>query len=522
MPKRTRRFEQRAGRAFLVAALLFQQPATTAVIVVDSSCSLADAIESANADSSVGACTAGSGADEIRLTENVSLTSALPTVVSDLTLVGDGFAIRRDLSAPDFRILSVVGQQFTLRNTTISRGVAERGGGLHAESYAEVVIENSTLTDNLATLWGGALYIGDHSRLNLVGSTISDNDGGARGGGVYATDFSIVEIRDSLIAGNRASRGGALYNGWDSYSSLVGSTLTLNSASNGGAISNGDYGTLVLRNSTVSRNEATSFAGGIYNAFGYSWITLVNSTVAFNVNSNLYAGFESGTVNLQGAIVAYPIGGSNCDGMSYWFDAGPSSFDDDGSCASASFITAGVDFDLDLRNNGGPTATHALLDGSVAVDTGGLCGVANDQRGFARDDGACDAGAYEFDAEPIGGSVDGIRLQEVRCQNLRTGQSVVASSLTRESWDCEALGLDVSVGDRIRQTMRGRVVEGAAGQTLGVKTSSLRCRNRTAGGSVARQFQGISWDCEAEGLEVSTDDRLEITVTGTLSESGSS
>ena len=54
---------------------------------------------------------------------------------------------------------------------------------------------------------------------------------------------------------------------------------------------------------------------------------------------------------------------------------------------------AGVDI---LADNGGPTQTHALLAGSVAIDAANVavCPAA-DQRGITRD-AACDVGAYEF------------------------------------------------------------------------------------------------------------------------------
>jgi hypothetical protein len=50
-----------------------------------------------------------------------------------------------------------------------------------------------------------------------------------------------------------------------------------------------------------------------------------------------------------------------------------------------------------LADNGGPAATHALLEGSPAVDAGdpGPC-PASDQRGVPRPQGpGCDVGAYE-------------------------------------------------------------------------------------------------------------------------------
>ncbi|MEO8959709.1 MAG: choice-of-anchor Q domain-containing protein, partial [Rudaea sp.] len=59
-----------------------------------------------------------------------------------------------------------------------------------------------------------------------------------------------------------------------------------------------------------------------------------------------------------------------------------------------------------LRNNGGATATHALLPGSNAINGGDpVFGCTDqsgntipfDQRGYARAIGVCDIGAFEFD-----------------------------------------------------------------------------------------------------------------------------
>ena len=61
-----------------------------------------------------------------------------------------------------------------------------------------------------------------------------------------------------------------------------------------------------------------------------------------------------------------------------------------------------------LQDNGGPTWTHALLDGSPAIDTGTPTDCpAIDQRGYLRpvdgdgdDIAVCDIGAYEYLAGP--------------------------------------------------------------------------------------------------------------------------
>ena len=58
-----------------------------------------------------------------------------------------------------------------------------------------------------------------------------------------------------------------------------------------------------------------------------------------------------------------------------------------------------------LQDNGGPTLTHALLTGSVAIDAV-ACGLATDQRGAARSDGLCDSGSYEFGDSDADGVLD--------------------------------------------------------------------------------------------------------------------
>ena len=52
-----------------------------------------------------------------------------------------------------------------------------------------------------------------------------------------------------------------------------------------------------------------------------------------------------------------------------------------------------------LQDNGGPTMTHALLPGSVAIDVipADMCEVDEDQRGEPRPGGTmCDVGAFEL------------------------------------------------------------------------------------------------------------------------------
>ncbi len=476
------------GRILLVAVLTFQQPASTAVIVVDGGCALADAISAANTDSVVGGCSAGSGADEIQLTGDVNLTSALPGIVSDITIEGGDFTVARDGAAPEFGIFSVTSGSFALSHMTVANGRAFEGGAIYV-SDGPVTITHSTLSGNEAD-FGGAVFV--------------YNSGG------------VLSITNSTLMGNSASRGGAIYTSWYTESTMSGSTVSGNSATvRGGGFYVSFGGEVDVTNSTVSGNTA-AVGGGVYTAV-YGHVRLLNSTVSGNSGTNLYAGFKAflNSIYIDRSIVAYPASGSNCSNYGGgYIVGGVSNFDDDFSCPATSPITPGVDFDTQLADNGGPTLTHALLAGSVAADAAGTCGLATDQRGVPRDDGACDSGSFEFSPVGVGGAVSGMRALEVRCQNATTSQSIQFSLSGETSWDCEAQGLTVGSGDVVRQRVIGQAVDGAAGSVTGLERSSVICRNVTTGQSVPVPMAGDSWDCVAAGLVVSQGDRVEQRVGG--------
>ena len=353
---------QRAVRLVLVALLAVPQSLMAAVITVDDLtstiatnglCSLSEAINNANADSDTtgGDCAAGSGADTLDLTGDVNLTvplglQGLPGIATDVTVSGNGFVIERDAVAPPFGIFNIVPSASTvnLNDVTIRNGATlAYGGGIYwsALGGSVLTVTNSTVSGNTAAGGGGGI-VGRTSpgdRLVITNSTVSGNSG--------------------YVGGGLLNYGGAL--------ELTNSTVSSNSANLvGGGVLNA-FGAATLTNSTVSGNIALGGGGGIFNYFAQA--LLINSILANNPGGNC----------------VYPVtiidGGNN--------------FDDDGTCGGA-FIAPGVDFDAVLADNGGPTKTHALLPGSVAIDAAGACGLATDQRGASRPAGFCDSGAFEL------------------------------------------------------------------------------------------------------------------------------
>jgi hypothetical protein len=278
---------------------------------------------------------------------------------------------------------------------------------------------------------GGGIY--NQGDLNVLNCTIKDSEsvpvcvGGGictngTGGGIL--NDGTMTITNSTIAGNRAQGGGI--------SSFGGGV--------GGGISN--EGTLTLMNSTVFRNVGQVWGGGIANGRGPrllgATLTVINTTVSDNLvtafGSTVSRGagvWNEGTATLISSTMSENLADGGNIGNSLASGRGTLTVSNsvvDGNCdgdiASAGYNiespgnTCGFNEQTDLANvtsddldleflldNGGPTRTHKLLPGSVAIDfipEEACIDVAGeplttDQRGVERPRGPqCDAGAFEL------------------------------------------------------------------------------------------------------------------------------
>ena len=356
---------QRSGHVALAVLLVFSSHAALAatIVVDETSCTLVDAIFAANNDGAVGGCAAGSGADTIELTSDVILTEGpysstncprgLPEIDSTVTIEGQGFTIERHPTAPPFGLI-------------FTRGVVVLN---------DLVLRNGLYTTTSVPCVGAGIRNFD-GFLTVSNSTLSDNATTSRGGAIH-TEF------DQLLVEN--------------------STITRNSAVLGSAILARSNGAVTVENSTISHNEDT-FGSVAIEMFFIDSLTLRNSTITGNGFLGLNTVGTDTTVS--GTIIAqHNINCEESDGASILDGGG--NFSDDTSCPPGfDSIQPGVDLDTTLADNGGPTQTHALLFGSVAIDAAGDCGFETDQRGFPRDDGACDSGSFEYQQVCGDGLVD--------------------------------------------------------------------------------------------------------------------
>ena len=278
-------------------------------------------------------------------------------------------------------------------------------------AYTQATSPGLTVQGNGITISGNNASRVIHNKtagpLTLNGVTITGgNNGGGNGGGVFAVGS--VTLTNSTISGNTAaSGGGGVFAGGSV--TLTNSTISDNHAggSGGGMLADGN---VTLTNSTISGNTTTSGGGGGVFAFGgvsLVYATVVGNTAATGANINTPIG-DGPTLMSFGSVIALPLGGTNCVGVT---TSNGYNWDDDGTCGFGAgpgdHSNAGNPMLGALANNGGPTQTRLPLSGSPLIDAipNSACqtpppatGITTDQRSLARPSptgGACDIGAVE-------------------------------------------------------------------------------------------------------------------------------
>lgn len=426
----------RLVRSLLLVAALFAAvlvPAGSALALSYPVTSTADTEAKGTLRASIKEANAHTGPDSIpiEVTGTIELESALQILFDPVSIVGPGagqLEVRRTGSS-DFSVfgLSTDASPSSLTGLTVSNGRGSFGAGIR-NSEASLTLTGVVVRENEATDEAGAEGGGIYSEgpLTLRESVVRENvaratgNGGgltkALGGGIVA--IGPLTIEASTISGNVAEADGD------------GSATT---AQGGGLLAGS--GAIVSR-STISGNAVVaSGAAPQLRAQGGGMqadeAAIIASTLARNSSSStglaLGANIHSVvSTTLHDTLLADPLGGADsCSGGlapgSEEFTSGGFNLDEDGSCElgkSSDLVGVVAGLDPALGDNGGPTPTHALLDGSIAIDRGNSFGLGTDQRGLPRPsdfpaisnkeggDGS-DIGAFELQAPatPPGGPV---------------------------------------------------------------------------------------------------------------------
>ncbi|MFZ9792347.1 MAG: beta strand repeat-containing protein, partial [Gemmataceae bacterium] len=377
----------------------------------------------------------------------ITLGSALPTIVDAASSVSGGTAGKLNItglgstnliisgdngnSSRDFNLFNIAtggnlsaggmtfsGAKFSgngavfsnqgtlsLSESVFSNNVSgNRGGAIHNSGTG--FISSSRFENNSSTNQGGAIY--NDGTLTISLSNFSTNSTGNNGGAICQfSGSSVLTITNSTFSGNLSNDGGAIRS--DGTLTLSNSTLTSNVASNnGGGLFN--LGTAKITNSTFYGNTANSLGGGIRTG---GIVEISSSTFSANsagsggaIENFDYTPTVSTSLKIANTILANSVNGGDYAGTGAVGLLGSATAANNlvsqGSFAWATTKTS-QEINLGpLQNNGGPTFTMAVVDGSATVSAGNSS-ISNappvnglDQRGTKRSSTTPTIGAYEF------------------------------------------------------------------------------------------------------------------------------
>lgn len=232
---------QAAGSASAVAAtaVVDGDDAGISATATESTVAMIDENEYGTLAEAIAAAESG---DEIVLqrstTENITINVPITLNLDGNTLTGAGSG----------SVVTIRSDGVTVKDGTVTGGIATNGGAFNVSTEGSVVIENCTITGNSATN-GGAIYLNKGS-LSLIGGTIEDNVASNSGGAIHlTTDGSLTNVSCSIengtrVINNAASLGGAVGLGASHY------------------VTKGTTALLTVKSGEISNNKATSIQGG--------------------------------------------------------------------------------------------------------------------------------------------------------------------------------------------------------------------------------------------------------------------
>jgi predicted outer membrane repeat protein len=315
------------------------------------------------------------------------------------------------------------GVRTIISNVDLVDGLAPNGAAVYNHG-GTVILSKVTVGDSQASAnpEAGVIY-NDQGQLTILDSIVS-----TRVGNIVSNFYGQLTITRSSVFGYRSGGAGpdsayGVYNfegavtvSYDYFSGNSGAifnsvnesskALTIqnsffwnNRSGYGGAVYSTGRGPVKVYNSTFTENEALHSGGAISTSGA---LTVANSTFVGN-QANLGSAIGTThprTFRMDNTILTGGVGGTNCSLNDGLVVQGGHNLSDDASCGFPANPVTNLD-ELGLHN-GGFTPTFGLLPGSNAIDSGdnaicsakGVGGV--DQRGFPRNDGACDIGAFEL------------------------------------------------------------------------------------------------------------------------------
>lgn len=271
-------------------------------IAVSPTCTIVNAMLSAENNASVGGCAQGVGADIIILppssVQNIPVGfdngggnrfTGTPFVNSDITIQGNNSTIQRSASAStDFRMFAVINGNLTINDSTIANGRLSsigQGAGIYVHPSGTLNLENTTISDNYSSVnEAPAIGVGgifnNGGAVTIANSVISNNGSDVNifnnGGELSIVNSKIYRYDDGSEAAGMVVYGGTaeiinggIYGGGLKHAIRTGSTTE---------------STLLIDGITISGSGVTElvFAPSLLQFSGGDSVTLRNSRIENN------------------------------------------------------------------------------------------------------------------------------------------------------------------------------------------------------------------------------------------------
>jgi CSLREA domain-containing protein len=387
----------------------------------DTDCSLREAIAVSTSNGTINFAQGLTGTITLRNTLNINKNVQILGPLSEPITISGNHAVRVFYVKPEVH--------FTIKNLTIANGEIKGKQGILGKSGARkgenvgggglcnnegiVTIINCTFSRNKALGGVGAVKPNVNGK-EIIAPNGASNGGSGLGGALFST--GTLYLINSTFSDNKAVGG-------------IGSDSLIQPGKGGNGLGGAIYSTDTtwVVNCTFSGNGAYAGLGGTAietNAFAdFRGTTIeINSSVTqLNGHPGMASGGaiyrpgalpdkysltmnRGGIITIKNSIITNSSNGGNCDAS---IKSEGYNLDSDGTCRlRADGDLSNINPNLDsLKNNGGPSFTHALMPGSPAIDGGNPAGCTDndgialltDQRGYNRVHGtACDIGSFEF------------------------------------------------------------------------------------------------------------------------------
>lgn len=380
-------------------------------------CTLREAINEANKN-------VGADAITFSISGTIALGSTLPTIADELTIDGGAHSITIS-GNNQVRIVSVYsGMTLKLSDVSLINGnCSPCDDGAAVQNYGTLFVTNSTFSG--------------HDNCDIAGSVVSIAN--SEVGCIRATQISTFKTTFRRIARFRTldimnSSGGDIHGDGiltianstmhgtiDNYEDWTGRMDVINTTFDDATVSTRN-GRITVVNSTFMNSSivlygdgnprtnvinSTFRGGGIFALYeieerNNDYVNVTNSTFS---DAQIGISSHNGSLTFKNTVIANTTSGANCTfGMATVTADSTHNLSDDDTCGPSFTVSNQINLGA-LADNGGPTQTMALLEGSAAINAGDnatcldTATVNNkDQRGFGRitaDDPTCDIGAYE-------------------------------------------------------------------------------------------------------------------------------